>query len=213
MTWLLIIPMAALLFACAPELIGLYAAGRFTDADIPPVAALLRGWAVALPLYAGYMFLYRAFSAMKDLKTLALCNLVLTFAQVSIYMVATGVVDVGVNLGLVGLPVGDTVFYGLMIVVLLLVLRRRVGPFHFGRLARSTAKVSLASLAGGAIVFALGQLLRSSLPVEGMLGSLALLAVLGVAGLALIVVFCRVLRVNEIVNIASVLMRRLRRRP
>ena len=210
-TWLLIIPLAALLFACAPELIGLYAAGRFTDADIPPVAALLRGWAVALPLYAGYMFLYRAFSAMKDLKTVAVCNLVLTCVQVGVYMLATGVLDAGLDLGLVGLPVGDTIFYGLMIVVLLLVLRRRVGAFHFGRLARSTAKVSLASLAGGAIVFALGQCLRSTFGVEGMLGSLVLLVVLGLLGLALIFVLCRLLRVNEVLDIVSRLTRRLRR--
>ena len=200
-TWLLIIPMAALLFACAPELIGLYAAGKFSADDIAPVAALLRGWAVALPLYAGYMFLYRAFSAMKDLKTLTLCNLVLTFAQISIYMVATGVIDAGVNLGLVGLPVGDTVFYGLMIVVLLLVLRRRVGPFHFGRLARSTAKVSAASLLGGGITFALGAWARSYFEVSGMLSSFALLLVLGVVGLALVFLLCRLFRVNEIVDL------------
>ena len=200
-TWLLIIPMAALLFACAPELIGLYAAGKFTAADIEPVAALLRGWAVALPLYAGYMFLYRAFSAMKDLKTLALCNLVLTFLQVGIYMVATGVVDVGVNLGLVGLPVGDTVFYGAMIVVLLLVLRRRVGAFRFGRLARSTAKVSAASLLGGAATYALGAWARGFFGVSGMLSSFALLVVLGVVGLGLVFGLCRLLRVNEVVDV------------
>ncbi len=209
-TWLLIIPMAALLFACAPELIGLYAAGKFSADDIGPVADLLRGWAVALPLYAGYMFLYRAFSAMKDLKTLALCNLVLTFLQVGIYMVATGVIDVGVNLGLVGLPVGDTVFYGLMIVVLLLVLRRRVGPFHFGRLARSTAKVSLASLVGGGITFALGAWARGFFDVSGMLSSFVLLVVLGVVGLALVFALCSLLRVNEIVNLVMRVKEKLR---
>ena len=37
-TWLLIIPMAIILIVCSEELIGLYAAGRFTANDIAPIA-------------------------------------------------------------------------------------------------------------------------------------------------------------------------------
>lgn len=126
---LLIIPMASMLFVCSDELIGLYTAGKFTAADIQPIAELLRGWAFALPLYACYMFVYRAYSSLKDLKTVAICNLVLTFVQVMLYMVFTGVIAIPgfSSLGLVGIACGDIVFYGLMLIVLLYIMRRQHG--------------------------------------------------------------------------------------
>ncbi len=198
-TWLLIIPMAAMLFACANQLIGLYAAGRFTAGDIAPIAALLRGWAVALPLYAGYMYLYRAFSSLKDLKTVAFCNFFLTFVQVGFYLVLTGTAHIpGIDFGLVGIAMGDAAFYTCMTVALLLVLHKRVGSFKFGNLARSTAKVSAASLLGGGVTYLFATWLATVINMTGVLGNLLGLIICGVFGLALIFVLCRLLHVSEI---------------
>ena len=215
-TWLLIIPMASMLFVCAEQLIGLYAAGRFTAENIVPVANLLKGWAVALPLYAGYMLLYRAFSSIKDLKTVALCNLFFTIVQVLLYVVLTGVIAVpgiaDLHLGLVGIPCGDIVFYGLMTVTLLLVLRKRVGSFSFSSLAFSTLKVSVAGIIGGVVASFVNAGFAHVFDVSNVIGSFVCLMISGVIGLSVIIVACRILRVSEVTELAAKIAGRLGRK-
>lgn len=213
-TWLLIIPMAAMLFVCATELIGLYTAGSFTAEDVAPVAELLRAWSFALPLYAGYMFLYRAFSSLKDLKTVAKCRLVLTVVQVLVYMLAGGVIaiDGWDGIGLPALALGDFVLYLLMIVSLLLILRHRIGSFGFKDLAVATVKVIVASVAGALIAGLVEHGMSTVFNVYTIAGSLVVLVVTGVVGLAAIVVFCRLLGVNEIEGAIKAVLRRLRKK-
>lgn len=212
-TWLLIVPMAVMLFVCADALIGLYAAGKFTAADIGPIADLLRGWAFALPLYASYMFLYRAYSSLKDLKTIALCNLALTVVQVLLYMVFTGVIAIpGVSsLGLVGIACGDIVFYALMNLVLQLIMRARVGGFGLRGLVLATLKVIVASLVGGAVAALTYWGMSQILEVTNVLGSFVMLLVVGVIGLAAIFACCRLLGVREVTTAVSRLASRLKR--
>ncbi len=212
-TCLLIIPMAAMLFVCADELIGLYTAGKFTANDIAPIADLLRGWAFALPLYACYMFLYRAYSSLKDLKTVAICNLVLTCVQVLLYMVFTGVIAVPGfgSLGLVGIACGDIVFYGLMLVVLLAVLVRRRGGFRLGQLAVACLKVIFASLIGAVVAEFVSRGIASVIDISNILGSFIALVITGVIGLAIIFVVCRILGVTEVTSLVQKVARRFRR--
>ncbi len=212
-TWLLIIPMAVLLFVCSDELIGLYTAGKFTADDIRPIADLLCGWAVALPLFAGYMFLYRAYSSIKDLKTIAICNLFLTVIQVTVYMVLTGVISIpGMStIGLVGIACGDISFYLLMIIVLLLIMRKRIGTFHFSKLAISTVKVIFASIVGGIIAELVSWLVEGFIDITNIFGSLVTLVIVGAVGLTAIVIACRILHVDEISSILSRVTAKLHR--
>lgn len=210
---LLIIPMASMLFVCSDELIGLYTAGKFTAADIQPIAELLRGWAFALPLYACYMFVYRAYSSLKDLKTVAICNLVLTFVQVMLYMVFTGVIAIPgfSSLGLVGIACGDIVFYGLMLIVLLYIMRRRMGAFGFGQLGIACVKVIVASVIGGAIAELASWGVAGIVDISNILGSFIALVITGAIGLAIIFAICRILGVSEVTNIVRRLGQRLKR--
>ena len=212
-TCLLIIPMASMLFVCSDELIGLYTAGKFTAADIQPIAELLRGWAFALPLYACYMFVYRAYSSLKDLKTVAICNLVLTFVQVMLYMVFTGVIAIPgfSSLGLVGIACGDIVFYGLMLIVLLYIMRRRMGAFGFGQLGIACVKVIVASVIGGAIAELASWGVAGIVDISNILGSFIALVITGAIGLAIIFAICRILGVSEVTNIVRRLGQRLKR--
>ncbi len=214
-TCLLIIPMASMLFVCSDELIGLYTAGKFTAADIQPIAELLRGWAFALPLYACYMFVYRAYSSLKDLKTVAICNLVLTFVQVMLYMVFTGVIAIPgfSSLGLVGIACGDIVFYGLMLIVLLYIMRRRMGAFGFGQLGIACVKVIVASVIGGAIAELASWGVAGIVDISNILGSFIALVITGAIGLAIIFAICRILGVSEVTNIVRRHGQRLKHSP
>lgn len=212
-TWLLIIPMAVMVFVCSDELIGLYTAGQFTASDIKPIAALLCGWTVALPLYASYMFLYRAYSSLKDLKTVAVCNLFLTIIQVLLYMVFTGVIAIPgfTSLGLVGIACGDIVFYALMNVALLLILRKRIGTFKFHELGISTLKVIAASAIGGIVAELSSRGIESVVSISNILGSFVALVIIGAIGLIVIFVVCRILRVSEVTSLAARLTARFKR--
>ena len=202
-TCLLIIPMAAALFVCAPELIGLYSAGKFSSDDIAPVAQLLRGWAFTLPLYAVYMFLYRAFSAIKDLKTVALCNFILTFGQVAIYLICTGIITENISFGLVGIPIADTAFYLFMTVVLLVILYKRLGNLQIKNLFIHVCKVIAASLLAALIAFLLSRFLHSVFTFEGLLGSFVLLIIVGTTDVVFAIILCRIFQVKEISRIAA----------
>ena len=198
---------------CSDELIGLYTAGKFTAADIQPIAELLRGWAFVLPLYACYMFVYRAYSSLKDLKTVAICNLVLTCVQVTLYMLFTGVITVpGVgSLGLVGIACGDFVFYGLMLVALLCIMRKRMGAFGFGHLGIACVKVIVASVIGGAIAEIASWGIAGVIDISNILGSFVALVITGAIGLVIIFLACRVLGITEVTSIVGRLSRRLKR--
>lgn len=213
-TCLLIIPMAAMLFVCSDELIGLYTAGKFTASDIAPIADLLRGWAFALPLYACYMFVYRAYSSLKNLKTVAICNLVFTCVQVFLYMIFTGVIAVPGfgSLGLVGIACGDIVFYGLMLVVLLAILIRCRGGFGLGKLVIACLKVTIATLIGGVIAELASWGIANVIDISNIFGSFIALVITGIIGLSIIFVMCRILGVSEVTDIVHRLIRRLSRK-
>ncbi len=212
-TWFLIIPMAVMLFVCSDELIGLYTAGKFTASDISPIARLLCGWACALPLYASYMFLYRAYSSLKDLRTIAICNLFLTIIQVMLYMVFTGVIEVpGVTtLGLVGLALGDIVFYALMNIVLLVILHLRMGSFQFSGMVVSMIKLLIASAVGGAVAEFVSHVVANVIDISNIGGSFIVLIIVGAIGLGVIFIMCRILGVQEVTGAVSRIKSRFKR--
>ena len=208
-TWLLIIPMAAMVFACADQLIGLYASGRFTSDNIAPIAVLLRGWALCLPAYAAYMFVYRAYSAMKDMKTVAICNLCLTVIQVLGYMLFTGVFSDVFSFGLLGLSMSDLIFYCLMLATLLLILRNRAKDLDLHSLIAPVVKVSLASVVGCLVAMFVAGLIDFALNPSTTLQALGSLVVCGVVGLAVIIALCELMHINEIRNMLFALKRRV----
>lgn len=211
MTWMLIIPMAAMVLVCADQLIGLYAAGKFTANDIEPVASLLRGWAFNLPLYAGYMFLFMAYSSMKDMKTVAWVNFVLTFFQVGLYLLFTGVIIPSFTFGLVGIAVADIFVYLARVIVLLYILRRRMDNLQLRELVAPTVKVFIATVVGACAAWGFGSALTLVVNMQNMGGAFVGLIFTGIVGLGVIYVGCRILHIEEIDNFANSILRRLRR--
>ena len=213
-TLLLIIPMAALVFACSFQLVGLYSAGRFTPQDIEPIAMLLKGWAVNLPIYAAYMYVYRVFSALKDMKTVAACNAVLTVVQVLLYMLFTGVIAIPgfSGVGLVGIALGDICFYSLMLLTLLTILRSRLDDLKVASVFTQTARVLAASVVGGGVACLVAWGLDQVLQTGTMLGAFIALVVTGLVGLGVILALCRLLHVDELSRMLGALRAKIARR-
>lgn len=128
-------------------------------------------------------------------------------------MVFTGVIAIPgfSSLGLVGIACGDIVFYGLMLVALLGILRARMGGFGFAQLILSCIKVAVASLIGGVIAELASWGVANVIDISNTLGSLIALVITGIIGLAVIFVACRILGVTEVTSIVQRLARRFGR--
>ncbi len=210
-TFMLIIPMAALVFVCASNLIGLYSAGKFTDDQIAPIALLLRGWAFVMPFYAAYMFLYRAYSSMKDLKTVTIVNFFLTIIQVTLYMALLGVFNKEFSLGLVGIAMADFVFYGLAFSTLLIIMVKRIGSIGFKTLLWPIVKVVIASVIGAAVCAAVSGICASIAGTSGgVLFNFIALVVSGLIGLVIIFVLCKLFKVSEITAFLNAILRKIK---
>ncbi|MCQ2752129.1 MAG: murein biosynthesis integral membrane protein MurJ [Coriobacteriales bacterium] len=200
-TLILIVPMAALLVVCSFDLIGLYSAGKFTFDQIQPISHLLSGWGFVLPLYALYMFIYRAYSSIKSLKTVAIVNFCFTIIQVLIYLTLTGVITPQLSLGLLGIPCGDFVFYGCVIIVLCIILKNKLGKFNYVSLFKPLVKVIIASIAGALVCFFVSYGYNFIFgQASGTLQFFVELLVMGVCGLLITYLLCYALKVEEICN-------------
>lgn len=153
---LLMLPAVAILFAMGTQLVTLFRFGKFPAAAVPLVTAVLAAWTVGLFFFALYMLVLRAFYAMQDTHTPFYTNLALTVVQVALYAGLTKVIPG--QFAVVGIPIADSVFFILHTTVLLLILRRRVGPFGLAHVldgwARSYDGAALGGLAAWAVVLA-----------------------------------------------------------
>ena len=210
-TWILIIPMAALVFCCSSQLIGLYAAGKFTAADIEPIANLLRAWSVNLPLYAAFMYISQAYSALKDMKTVAIANVVMTAIQITLYMLFSGVFVSDFTLGLTGLAIADVIKYILLDIVLLVVLRRRSSELRLHLIMGSTVKICLASIAGGVVGGLMNVGLGLFLDMGNIFGAFVGLIITGCIALSVILIVSRMLHVEELDGAIAAVKRRIGR--
>lgn len=148
-TAMLVLPPAALLIALAQPLITLYRAGRFTAEDIPTVASVLQWWAGGLFFFAAFMFVLKTFYSLKDTRTPMLVNLAFVGLHIGLYaLLTTGALGFE-GIGLIGIPIADAVFYGVSVIVLALLLRRRIGGYDARAVLRITALIAVASVLGG----------------------------------------------------------------
>jgi putative peptidoglycan lipid II flippase len=209
-TMVLIVPLATLLATLSTPIIMLYRAGRFTAEDVPIVAGVLLWWALALPFYAGYMYVLKSFYSLQDTATPMYTNMATTVVQVGLYALLVRGVGAWGGLGIIGIPMADGIFFFIHISALLVILRRREGAFDGRAIARTFAKVAIASAAGGLAAWTLLQLTSALAARAG--GFLVQLGVTGIAGLAVSYVAMTALKVPELSMVTGRLTRRFGKR-
>ncbi len=204
---LLILPAAAMLIALSTPLITLWALthGKFNMGDVPITAAVLSIWALGLFSFTSYMFTVRGFYSLQDTRTPATTNAFLTILQVGLYALLTVGALGWTGIGLVGIPTADAIFFSLHFVLLLYLLRRRVGGFDVRGIASSVSRVILASAVGGVIAWGI---VRITPQLSVGIGVVAQLLVAGVTGLMVSFGLAALMRVREL-EIAAQMARRM----
>lgn len=194
-TGIIILPMSAMLIALAGPLIRLYQFGRFEASDVPIVAGVLVVWGAGLFSYAAFMFALRSMYALQDSKTPMITNVFVHALQIGLYAVLTvGIAGWG-GIGIAGIPLSDAIAYSLHFVVLVVILRMRVGNLQIGRALSSLGRVAVASVLGGLSAFWVLQLTAT---LQGAtLGFLLQLMLAGAVGLAVCYGLAFLMRVPE----------------
>jgi len=205
-TGVLIMPMAAMLMTLSEPLIGLYQVGRFEPSAVPPVASALRWWGLALIFFATTMYLLRTFYSLKDTRTPAAVNLVLTGVQIGLYMVLSTGIGAWAGLGLDGIPIADAVFFALSSVALALMLRRHIGGYDMRGVVGVYLRMALASLVASGIAWSVARLVEPL--VSGVLGSLLQVVTAGAVGVVVAFSLASLLGVRE-VDAATALVKRV----
>lgn len=208
-TMALIVPLASLLALLATPVITLYQAGRFTAEDVPIVAGVLFWWAIALPFFAGYMYVLKSFYSLQDTKTPMLTNIGATVVHVGLYALLVRGAGEWPGLGIIGIPISDGVFYLGHMLALMLVLRHRVGALDGRAMALTFAKIAASSAVGTLAAWVIAQLSGVlTQPSGGFLVQLILAGASGAVGLAVAYAVMAALKVPELSLVAARLTRR-----
>lgn len=211
-TMALIVPLAALLALLSTPVITLYQAGRFTADAVPLVAGVLFWWALALPFFAGYMYVLKSFYSLQDTKTPMNTNIVATLVHIGLYALLVRGVGDWTGLGIIGIPISDGIFYLTHMLALILILRRRVGALDGRAIAVTFAKITVASLVGTLAAWAVAQATGVlTAPSSGFAMQLLLAGASGIVGLAVAYALMAALKVPELSMVAGRVTRRLGR--
>jgi putative peptidoglycan lipid II flippase len=201
---LLIIPATVGLFALGGPLISLiFQHGAFTPFDTSQATSALYGYLLGTPFAAVDLLLVFAFYSQKDTVTPVTVGIVCVF----IYLAVAPTLAFLLGWGMVGLVVANSVQLASHTVIMLVLLRRRVGALDEQRLVPTSGKIGLASTVMGVCVYLSLLLLRKVVPGGGIVARLAWVGGAGLVGL-LVYGFC-VLRLG--IGEADLLLDILRR--
>lgn len=195
-TFFLIIPLAFLVGSLAQPLMQLFQAGAFTADEVANVGSILTVWVLSLPFYAGYMYMYRVFAALRSFLKFAVIDFIVRLGQVAGYWYLCQ----PEVLGLYGIPIADLAFYAIMFVVCSLIVRGKVGSYGNRGIVAVFVKTALAGLIGALLVSVVAtglSLLFDAIQVNAIIEAIITIMIAGVLGLVVSFGLCRVLRVEE----------------
>jgi len=195
---------AGLVVLREPIVALLFEHGKFAAADTERTAFALLFYSLGLFSYAGRDTLTRVFYAYHDTRTPVKISVATVFLNIAVSIVLMLFLGVG------GLALGTTIALTVNFLVLVELLRRKLGPMGFGRLATSVVRTTVAAVIMGAIVWLIDSTLVGA--VDGTSG-LGLRVGLGVFGGALSFVgLAWIIRLPELRETLDMLASAVRRR-
>jgi putative peptidoglycan lipid II flippase len=205
-TFLLILPAAVGYFVLGEPVVRvLLEHGIMTAKSTRLVADVLRFFVLGLVPFSLFQLLLRAFYALQDTRTPFMVNgaAVVVNLMINVPMFAI--------MGVQGLAVGHALAYVVGSTLLGRALARRIGGLDGARVARSAARISVAGLLMGIVVWLTSRGVESFLDVSVLAGQITAVAIpVGVGAIAYLL-FARMFRVEELDYVRSLLGRRLGR--
>jgi len=195
--------MVGLMVLAEPIVALLYQRGNFTPGDTAATAAALLFYSPGLLGYSAVKIASPTFYSLRDSRT----PVIVSVASVALNLVLN--IALFRVMGFRGLALGTAiaaVFNALMLVVL---LRRRIGGLDGRRLATASIKISIAAAIMGGVALQASRMLEGWLPGDGELTrALRVGLAIGAAIVALIAA-ARLLRIEEFTEASNRVVRRL----
>jgi putative peptidoglycan lipid II flippase len=206
MIGVVLIPVSVGLIVLRTPLIAfLFQHGKFTAADTARTGSALLCYSIGLLSYAGRDTLTRVFYAYHDTRT----PVKISVAAVGINIVCSYLLMHVIGVG--GLAMGTTIALTVNFLVLIELLRRKIGPLGFRAVMWSFGRVLGASVVMGLVIWGVDELLQRSLPA-GTVGMGARLCIGIVVGIGAFVAVAAIGRFPERKEIADMLRATVRRR-
>jgi putative peptidoglycan lipid II flippase len=205
-TLVIALPAALGLIALAEPIVRvLFQHGAARPEDTVAIAATLQGFAAGLVFFSAFQLLTRTFYSMQDTRTPAIVNVGAAAVQIAAALLLT----VPLDLGLRGMALAHGASYVVGSAALFLLLRARLGAIGGRAIARTAVKaLAAAALAAAA---ALGVVVAWPLPSGGSLGvASARVGTAILAGMLVFLLAALILRVEEIGDLRTALLRRWR---
>jgi len=168
--------------------------GETTAVSAELVSEVLFAFAIGLFAFSAFQFLLRASYAMQDTRTPALVNVAAVTVNVLVDLFFFFVLDLGVP----GLALGHAVSYWFASTVLLLLIRRRIGPIGGRRILASLVRILVAGLATAAAAWLVAEGFERWLGTTTIATQAAQVLGAVVAGLAVFVASAAALRIEEV---------------
>jgi putative peptidoglycan lipid II flippase len=171
------------------------------------VADLLAVFALGLFPFSAYQMLLRAHYAMHDSRTPAL----VTAAAVALNVVADLVLFFGLDLGVQGLALGHAGSYAFATVILLYLIRRRLGRVDGARIGASLGRTLLASAGSAGAAWLVARGIGDAVGVATLGGQTVQVLSAVAAGVVVFVIGAVLLRIEEVDMVRRQLAGRFRR--
>jgi putative peptidoglycan lipid II flippase len=189
-----------------PLIALLFQHGAFTAEDTANTGWALLFYSIGLYSYAGRDTLTRVFYAYHDTRTPVKISVIAVVVNIAVS--ATLMLFIGVG----GLALGTTVALTLNMIVLMQLLRKKLGPMGFGRMYRSFAGILAASVVMGLLIWG-GDLLLAHAVHPGTVGLAIRVAVGTIGGAVVFIAVAALLRLAELREVADMMRAALRRGP
>jgi putative peptidoglycan lipid II flippase len=186
--------------------IVLFAYGQNSIEGARLIGTALAASAFGLFPFAMVMLQLRVFYAMRDGRTPTLINVFMVGTKIAIVLGCTQLFSDPAKIA-VALTVATSASYVVGAVVGHVTLTRRLGNLRFGSVLTTFAKVTLASLAGGAAAFAVSVAVQAALG-HGRAAALATLLLGALVGVPVLAVVLWRMHISEIEDIVAMVRRR-----
>ncbi len=186
-----------LLVLCEPIIQLVFQRGQFTEASTALVAAALGAYALGLIGHSGVEILARAFYALHDTKTPVLLGILSLAINL---IISLSLINV---LGVTGLALANTIAALIEMVLLIVMIRKRLGGLDDRRVALSALKTTIASVVMGLAVWGFLGVAANASVVIRTFGGIAI-------GAGVFFVAAWLLRSEELHSVLGMMRRRLR---
>ena len=204
----LIVPATVGLFVLGRPIIELlFEHGQYTSSDTLQASRALYGYLLGTPFAAVDLLLVFAFYSQKDTVTPVVVGIICVF----IYLLVAPSLAFLLGLGMMGLVIANSVQLTSHTLIMLVLLRRRVGTLEREQLVSASVKIGLASAVMGLCVYLSLLLLRGALPWAGAVARAIWIAGAGIVGVLSYGLATMWLGVGEARMLLEMLRRRARR--